>query len=170
MRRFRSFWSSTLKSPPAASSLSQMASMDSATIVLRTAWLAAQFCEEPGARNSNLLPVKANGEVLLRSVTSLGIGGMVSTPILIAVRPVFFPARPVSISFITAERSSPRKTEMTAGGASFAPRRWSFPAPAVELRRRSEWRSIALMTAERNVRNIALSRGLSPGERRFLPP
>ena len=38
---------------------------------------------EPQERNSNLLPVKANGEVLLRSVESFGIAGRRSTPIFI---------------------------------------------------------------------------------------
>ena len=37
---------------------------------------------EPTARNSNLLPVKANGLVRLRSPASLGSGGSVSTPIV----------------------------------------------------------------------------------------
>jgi len=36
-------------------------------------------CLEPTARNSNLLPVKANGEVRLRSVRSREIGGKVAT-------------------------------------------------------------------------------------------
>ena len=37
--------------------------------------------EEPNIRNSNLLPVKASGEVRLRSVVSCGSSGRVSTPI-----------------------------------------------------------------------------------------
>ena len=36
---------------------------------------------EPTARNSNLLPVKANGEVRLRSPASLGSGGSTLTPV-----------------------------------------------------------------------------------------
>ena len=36
--------------------------------------------EEPIIRNSNLLPVKARGLVRFRSVVSLGMGGMTSTP------------------------------------------------------------------------------------------
>ena len=39
---------------------------------------------EPGIRNSNLLPVKANGEVLLRSVRSLGKRGSTLTPMVIS--------------------------------------------------------------------------------------
>ena len=40
------------------------------------------FADEPTIRNSNLLPVKANGEVRFLSVLSLGIGGNAETPIL----------------------------------------------------------------------------------------
>ena len=42
----------------------------SATIVFNTVIGAAELAEDPTARNSNLLPVKANGDVLLRSVLS----------------------------------------------------------------------------------------------------
>ena len=37
--------------------------------------------EEPSMRNSNLLPVKAMGEVRLRSVLSCRMAGSTSTPI-----------------------------------------------------------------------------------------
>ena len=37
--------------------------------------------EEPTIRNSNLLPVNANGEVRLRSVASLTKSGSVATPV-----------------------------------------------------------------------------------------
>ena len=36
---------------------------------------------EPSIRNSNLLPVKARGEVRFRSVVSWGMAGSTSTPI-----------------------------------------------------------------------------------------
>ena len=42
----------------------------SATIVFKMVIGAAEFAEEPTALNSNLFPVKANGEVLFRSVLS----------------------------------------------------------------------------------------------------
>ena len=38
-------------------------------------------CEEPTALNSNLLPVKAKGDVRLRSVLSLEKSGTTETPI-----------------------------------------------------------------------------------------
>ena len=60
-----------------------MRSTASATIVFRTIIGPAQQTDEPGARNSNLLPVNANGEVRLRSVASFGMAGSVSTPIII---------------------------------------------------------------------------------------
>ena len=37
-----------------------------------------------------------------------------------------------------APSSSPRKMEMMAGGASFAPKRWSLPAEATDMRS-SSW-------------------------------
>jgi hypothetical protein len=55
---------------PAASSLSERSSIASATMVLRTVFGNASDWLDPRARNSNLLPVKANGEVRLRSVAS----------------------------------------------------------------------------------------------------
>ena len=39
-------------------------------------------CIDPGARNSNLLPVKANGLVRLRSPGSVGRTGRVSAPMI----------------------------------------------------------------------------------------
>src|SRR3712207_7694270 len=42
-------------------------SIASATIVLSTVFVRPSDMLEPSARNSNLLPVKANGEVRLRS-------------------------------------------------------------------------------------------------------
>ena len=41
----------------------------------------ATDCAEPTARNSNLFPVNANGEVLLRSVLSLENVGTTETPV-----------------------------------------------------------------------------------------
>ena len=49
-------------------------------IVLRIVLGPAIDWLEPGMRNSNLLPVKASGEVRLRSVVSCGMVGSTSTP------------------------------------------------------------------------------------------
>ena len=59
-----------------------MVSSASATAVLSATFGPEIDCEEPTIRNSNLLPVNANGEVRLRSVLSLGRSGSVSTPTL----------------------------------------------------------------------------------------
>ena len=52
----------------------------SATIVLSTVFGSAMEAVEPTIRNSNLLPVKANGDVRLRSVASFMKEGTVETP------------------------------------------------------------------------------------------
>ena len=54
---------------------------DSATAVFRTTFASEMDAAEPSIRNSNLLPVKANGEVRLRSVVSFGNFGRTWTPI-----------------------------------------------------------------------------------------
>ena len=64
-----------------ASSLVAMKSRVSATMVLRTVLAPAMLALEPTARNSNLLPVKANGLVRLRSPASLGSLGRIETPV-----------------------------------------------------------------------------------------
>ena len=80
-------------------------------------------CDEPGARNSNRLPVNANGLVRLRSPGSAGSSGSVSTP-MVSVPPSFEAvAPPLAIWSNTSMSCSPRKIEMIAGGASLAPSR-----------------------------------------------
>ena len=78
---------------------------------------------EPSIRNSNLLPVKAMGEVRFRSVLSWGMGGMASTPIWRVRLPASLNSVPRMMDCTMASSSSPRKMERTAGGASEAPRR-----------------------------------------------
>jgi hypothetical protein len=55
------------------------------------------------------------------------------------------------------------------GGASLAPRRWSWPTLATEARRSAWCLLTALMTAEQKNRNIAFVCGVSPGSRRLIP-
>ena len=64
----------------AFSSLSVRSSIDWATIVLSTVFGSASDMLDPSARNSNLLPVNANGEVRLRSPPSIGSGGSTEAP------------------------------------------------------------------------------------------
>ncbi len=108
---------------------------------------------DPQERNSNLFPVKAKGDVLFLSVESLGIGGRTSAPIVIFVleRPCI--GVPSLIDCSTSKSSSPTYMDMIAGGASFPPRRLSFPALATEMRKRSWFSSTALITAVKNKRN-----------------
>ena len=54
-------------------------------------------CIEPGARNSNLLPVKAKGLVRLRSPGSVGSTGSVSAPIIMVPLPFEDVAAPLAI-------------------------------------------------------------------------
>jgi hypothetical protein len=103
-------------------------SIASATIVLSTVFGSASDCEEPRARNSNFWPVNANGEVRLRSPPCIGRCGSTDAPISRYVEGVAASPEPVSIAVNTFVSSAPRNAEMIAGGASLAPRRWSWPA------------------------------------------
>src|SRR5699024_9436155 len=69
----------------------------------------------------------------------------------------------------TAVSSSPRKMDTMAGGASEAPRRWSLPAEATVLRRKSWYSSTPLINADRKTRNWAFWLGVLPGLNRFFP-
>ena len=72
--------SSEPPSPALASSSSASASIDCATIVFSTVFGSASDMLEPSARNSNLLPVKANGDVRLRSPPCIGSAGSTDAP------------------------------------------------------------------------------------------
>ena len=128
---------SALSKSSAPSSLSANTLSDSATALLSMMFAHAIELEEPTMRNSNLLPVKAKGEVRLRSVVSLKKRGRVGTPSYIGAFSAALYGASCSMDSSTAVSSSPRKIDTTAGGASFAPRRWSFPAVATLMRSRS---------------------------------
>ena len=63
----------------------------------------------------------------------------------------------------------PRKIEMIAGGASFAPSRCSLAAEVMAERRRSACRSTARITAHRKTRNCMLVCVSSCGSSRLTP-
>ena len=87
---------------------------------------AAQLEEEPAARNSKRFPVKAKGEVRLRSVVSSKISGIRPIPsfsVVFSSGVIFSFPTWRTISSRVAESCEPRKQERMAGGASFAPRR-----------------------------------------------
>ncbi len=106
-------------------------------MVLMTTFASAMDSDDPSERNSNLLPVKANGEVRLRSVLSFGNFGSTLTPISRSCFSLAQYSFSSSKALTIADSSSPRNMEIIAGGASFAPRRWSLPADATEMRSKS---------------------------------
>ena len=58
---------------------------------------------------------------------------------------------------------------MIAGGASLAPRRWSWPGLAIDARSSCWWVSTAWITAAAKSRKIRFSCGVSPGSSRLRP-
>ena len=113
---------------------------------------------EPSARNSNLLPVNANGLVRLRSPECCGSVGITGVP-----RPRNGPglersALPSAIASQIRSSCGPRKIEMIAGGASFAPSRWSWPGLAIDARSSAWWVSTAATTAARRTGREVLRR------------
>ena len=83
----------------------------------------AMLWPDDTARNSNLLPVNANGLVRLRSPASRGSFGRTETPVSRMPPDFVLLAAPFSICSKMSVSMSPRNTEMIAGGASLAPRR-----------------------------------------------
>ena len=107
----------------------------SVTMVLSTVMALAQLAEDPTARNSNLFPVNANGEVRLRSVLSINSSGMLLWMSILSILSSCSSIFSDTLSFTSCKtlvRYCPIKTEMIAGGASFAPKRWSFGADAID--------------------------------------
>ena len=134
-----------------ASSLPQPSSIRRSTDTLNSfSWLAmaalmaimaaAQLADEPAARNSKRLPVKAKGDVRLRSVVSSRISGirpMPSFSVVFSSAVILLLLTWRVISSRMADSCLPRKMDRMAGGASLAPRRWLLPALEMEARSRS---------------------------------
>ncbi len=126
--------------------------------------------EEPTMRNSNLFPVKANGEVLFLSVASLSKSGRVDTPVCNFPPCKLCVASPVSTNcFTTSSSCSPRNIEIIAGGASFAPNLWSFPTSDADWRSKSACLSTAFIIQANTNKNWIFSFGVSPGSNKFTP-
>ena len=93
---------------------------------LMTIMDAAQLADEPAARNSKRLPVKANGEVRFLSVLSNKMAGIRLMP---NCKAFFFSAVSLASPKFWATSSSmcdkcpPKKMDKIAGGASAAPKR-----------------------------------------------
>ncbi len=138
-------------------------------MVFSTVLGQAMLALEPTARNSNLLPVNANGLVRLRSPECRGSCGSVRAPrSSVPPRSVRL-GRPCSTWARMSDSIAPMKIEMIAGGASLAPRRWSLAAEAIDARSRSAWMSTARTTATRNTRNCRLVCVSSCGSSRLTP-
>ena len=88
-------------------------------MAFRATLASAMESEEPTMRNSNLLPVKAKGEVRFRSVPSLSRTGIVDTPeSSLPLASSLMDSELDTICATTSSNWSPRKIEMMAGGAS----------------------------------------------------
>ena len=88
-------------------------------MAFRVMLASAMESEGPTIRNSNLLPVKAKGEVRFRSVASFLMTGTVDTPVSslpAAMTPMESALETIWLT--TLSSWSPRKMEMMAGGAS----------------------------------------------------
>ena len=131
-----------------------------------------QFTDEPGARNSKRLPVKAKGEVRLRSVLSSSSSGICPKPRCSPFLSSTSMASSMEL-FSNLSRMSlicvPRKVEMMAGGASFAPRRWAFVAEAMLAFRSALYLYTAMMVFTTKVMKRRLSSRFLPGEKRLTP-
>ena len=137
----------------------------SATAAFKVSMALAQFASEPTARNSKRLPVKANGDVLLRSVLSMKSSGIEGRSSLKDVLPSTRKESRSALS--TMSRSSvtflPRNEEMIAGGASLAPRRWALEADIMLALSRPLWSRTAFRVSTVNVTKRRLSIGVLPG-------
>ena len=119
----------------------------------------AQLADEPTARNSKRLPVKANGDVRLRSVLSTMISGIWSTLIF---KP-FFPASSMRSSeslfrvcriFLTAVS---REYGYDSRWRLIGSRRWAFVADIIEAFNSPLCRCTAAIVLATNVINCRLS-------------
>ena len=96
-------------------------------MVLSTVFTQEMDMDAPSIRNSNLLPVKAKGEVRLRSLESACTRGRVATPMSMILRGQPSLSRlPSAIFCKISWMSLPRYMERMAGGASYPPNRQSL--------------------------------------------
>ena len=144
----------------------------SATAALRAIMADAQLAEEPTALNSKRLPVKANGDVRLRSVLSIRRSGICGAPDFLSSLPARF-----TNSFLSLVSNLsriwlnwfPTNIEMIAGGASFAPRRCPFVAEEIDAFISPLCLYTAAITFTKNVINCKLASGVLPGENNCTP-
>ena len=137
----------------------------SATAVFSVSIALAQFASLPTARNSKRFPVKAKGDVRLRSVLSISSSGMAGISSLNDFFPLILKAS--SSAFSTCSRRSvtvrPRNDDMMAGGASLAPSRWAFEALIILAFSSPLWSSTAFRVSTVKTTKRKLSSGVFPG-------
>ena len=131
----------------------------------------AQFAFEPTVLNSNLFPVKANGEVLFSSVLSNKISGIL--PITFSLISVFscgdsFPLETFSNSSRTCIKCFPIKIERIADGASCNPIRRSLLAETEEALSRASCFKTAAIVLMKKDKNCKLPMGVFPGLNRLI--
>ena len=144
----------------------------SATAELRAIIAEAQLAEEPGARNSKRLPVKAKGDVRLRSVLSIIKSGIWGISISMPCLPLRVNRSSLSDSSIWSSSSVscfPRKLLIMAGGASLPPRRWAFVALMIEAFSSPLWRYTAINVSTMKVTKRRFSSGVLPGAWSSVP-
>mmetsp|Transcript_8879 Transcript_8879/g.25847 ORF Transcript_8879/g.25847 Transcript_8879/m.25847 type:complete len:243 (+) Transcript_8879:699-1427(+) len=141
-------------SPPSmrsATTLNASAAMESKHVLIKDT-----FCVEPAALNSNRAPPYGNGEVLLRSSDGTVISGTLSAP----KDNAFFSGEysdilPFLMSSKYSVKDGPKYVDITAGGASMAPKRKSLPGEAIDKRIKSPCLSMAETKAAMTTGNIS---------------
>ena len=107
----------------------------SATAVFSTISADEQLASDPTALNSKRLPVKAKGDVRLRSVLSISSCGIRAMSSSIPFLPSIENSSSLSAFSICSSRllnCLPRNDEMIAGGASLPPNRWALVALIID--------------------------------------
>ena len=138
----------------------------SATAALRAIIVLAGLALEPVARNSKRLPVKAKGDVRLRSVSSTLSSGIWGTSRRTACLPSIWKSSSFvacSILSRSSEICEPKKLEIIAGGASQAPRRGALVALIIEAFSTPLWRYTPKRVSTTKVIKRRLSSGVLPG-------
>ena len=140
------------------SSTSHASANASATIVLSTMFGEAMESRDPTIRNSNLLPVNANGDVRFLSVASLESSGSVRTPVS------SLPPLILWCSFTCTDQLFQHILELftqengnDCRRRSLAPSLWSFPGSAADSLKRSACMLTALKIQVSTSRNCVFS-------------
>ena len=138
----------------------------SAIAAFRAIMALAQLTLEPGARNSNLLPVKAKGDVRLRSVLSTIRSGICGMSISMPCLPFRLNNSLVSDTSMWLSNSVswvPRNDEIMAGGASLPPSRWALVALIIDALSSPLCLYTAISVSTIKVTKRRFSSGVLPG-------